>query len=126
MQGRERLPPPGRDARAWPFQHSDPALISWLDRVPASRSSSAFGHHQIVAMNDLIATTVPEDLGDFTPLVARNPPYIGARIGRETSRGLDAGAGAYDHRVAALEGALDADYTRRQQARAAAQRSRGA
>ena len=31
----------------------------------ASRSSSALGHHQIVAMNDLIAATVPEDARRF-------------------------------------------------------------
>src|ERR1700731_4959383 len=74
-------------------------------------------------MNNLVASTVPEYLGNFTTLVTGDAPDIGARISREATTGLDAGAGADDHRVAALEDALDSDDSGRQEARAALQRS---
>src|ERR1700753_2146835 len=87
-----------------------------------SRMSSGVSPHQIVAMNDLVAATVPEDLGNFTTLMAGDAPDIGARISREAATGLGAGAGTDDHGVAALEDALDRDDPGRQQARAALQR----
>src|SRR6516164_2645124 len=89
-------------------------------------SSLGFGHHQIIAMNDLIATTVPEDAGDFTTLVAGDASDIGARIGRQTTPRFAAGAGANDHCVAAFEASLDIDHASRQETRAAAQSSSGA
>src|SRR5215470_18493548 len=93
-----------------------------LDRGAISRSASGFGHYQIVAMNDLIAATVPEDLGNFTTLVAGDAPNIGARIGREAAADLVAGPGTDNDGVAALERAFDRDQARRQQAGAAAER----
>src|SRR6266436_4394404 len=86
--------------------------------------SLAFGHHQIVAMNDLVAPTVAEDAGNFTTLVAGYAPDIIARIGRQSAPGLDAGAGADNDRVAALERTLDRDDAGGQEALAAAQGAR--
>src|SRR5436853_3653075 len=74
-------------------------------------------------MNDLIAATVPQDLRDFTTLVAGNPADVGARICRQAAAGFGAGPGPDDDRVAALEAALDRDDAGGQQARAALQRS---
>src|SRR6266478_5320661 len=102
---------------------ADPVRMWRSGRVLMCRSSSGFGHHQIVAMNDLIATTVPEDVGDFTTLVAGNATDIGARVGREPAARFGAASAAYDHRVAALEGAFNGDHTGRQEARAAPQGS---
>src|ERR1700722_15847021 len=112
-----------RGARSPSCRPPDPALLSLSARVSAPRLSSGFGYHQIVAMNNLVASTVPEYLGNFTTLVTGDAPDIGARISREATAGLDAGAGADDHRVAALEDALDSDDSGRQEARAALQRS---
>src|SRR5215472_17952268 len=93
-----------------------------LDRGAMSRSASGFGHYQIVAMNDLIAATVPEDLGNFTTLVAGEAPNIGARIGRKAAADLAAGRGTDNDGVAALERAFDRDQASRQQTGAAAER----
>src|SRR5215831_11895270 len=90
-----------------------------------SLSSSGFGHHQIVTMNDLVTPTVAEDAGNFTTLIAGDTADVAARIGRETAAGLAAGAGADDHRVAALKDALDRDNAGGQQALAAPQSAGG-
>src|SRR6516165_23656 len=95
-------------------------------RAPMSRLSSAFSHHQIVAMNDLIATTVPEDVCNFTTLVACNATDIGARIGRKAATELSARASPDDNRVAALKNTFDRDHASRQKARAAPERCGGA
>src|ERR1700719_4936849 len=73
-------------------------------------------------MNNLIASTVPEYLGNFTTLVTGDAPDIGARICRKAATGLGAGPGADDHRVATFENALHRDHAGRQQACAALQR----
>src|SRR5947199_10430897 len=75
-------------------------------------------------MNDLVAPTVAEDAGNFTTLVAGDAFDIVARIGRQAAPCLDAGAGADDDRVAALEHTLDRDDAGGQEAPAAAQRAR--
>src|SRR5262245_31949301 len=77
-------------------------------------------------MNDLIATTVAEDVGDFTTLVASDAMDIGARIGRKTASRFAARPGADYHRVSALENPFDADHAGGQQAGAASERPRGA
>src|SRR5512133_3967874 len=92
----------------------------------SSRSSSGLGHHQVVAMNDLIATTVTEDVGDFTTLVPGDATDIGARIGRKTASRFAARPGADYHCVAALENPFDADHAGGQQAGAASKRPGGA
>src|SRR5208282_6787134 len=121
-RGRGRPPRRGRDARSRPSSLPDPGSMSRPARAGVSLSSSAFGHHQIVAMNDLIATTVAEDAGNFTTLVAANTPDIGARIGREAAPGLDPGARADNDGVAPLEDAFDRDDAGGQKALAAPQR----
>ena len=68
-------------------------------------------------MDDLIAATVPEDLGDFTTLMAGYPPDVGARISRKSATGLGAGPGADNDRVTAFENTLDRDDACRQKAR---------
>src|SRR5437899_5215211 len=74
-------------------------------------------------MNDLVAPTVAEDAGNFTTLVAGDASDIVARIGRQAAPRLDAGTGADDDRVAALEHTLDCDDAGGQQALAAPQRA---
>src|SRR5262249_60382914 len=123
--GREMLPflPPPAPAPAPPRPRARASRSPPSRRRDPGSASSRFGHHQIVAVNDLVAPTVTEDAGDFITLVPGNPADIGARIGREPTPGLDPGAISDDHRVAALEGPLDGDDPRRQQALAAAQRA---
>src|SRR5262252_8595948 len=119
MPGPGQPPPRGRDGRSRPSWSPDPARSSQRARAAGFRLSSALGNHQIVAMNNLVASTVTEDAGDFTSLVTGDASNVGARIGGEAAPGFDAGAGADDHRVAALECSLDGDDTSRQQALAA-------
>src|SRR5258708_7546996 len=76
-------------------------------------------------MDDLVATTVAEDGGDFTAFMPGDAADVGARIGGETARRLAARARAHDDRVAALELALDGGDAGGQQALAAPQRLRG-
>src|SRR6516162_4656724 len=109
-------PPDGHDARFRPSSSPDPAPRSGSVRATRLGSSSAFGHYQIVAMNDLVAPTVAEDAGNFTTLVTSDAADVGARIGREAAPGLAAGAGANDHRIAAFENPLDRNDSGRQQA----------
>src|SRR5262249_43312148 len=95
-------------------------------RAAASRQSSAFGHHQIVAMNDLVASTVAEYGNNFTTLVSCDAADVDARVGRETAAGLGPVAGTDDHRIAAVERPFDRNDASGQQALAAAQRAGGA
>src|SRR5262249_39654927 len=97
--------------------------LTWrFGRGAASRPASGLGHYQIVAMNDLVAATVPEDLGNFTTLVPGDAPNIAARISRKTATDPAPGRGADKDGVAALEGAFDRDQARGQQTGAAAER----
>src|SRR5262249_28356934 len=99
----------------------NPAPISQSAHATRCRLSSAVGHHQIVAMNDLVAATVAEDADNFTTLVAGNAADVGALIGREAAPRPIAPAGANDHGVAAFEPPLARDDPRRQQALTMAQ-----
>src|SRR5579883_488926 len=83
-------------------------------------------HHEIIAMDHLVASTVAEDRLDFTAFVAGNGTGVIARIGGETAAELAPVAPAHHHRVAPLEASLDCDHAGGQKAGATLQGRRRA
>src|ERR1700732_1982068 len=76
-------------------------------------------HHEVIAMDHLVAATVAEDGLDFTAFVTGDGTGVGGRIGAEPAPQFAAVAGSYHHRVAAVEAAVDSDDAGGQQAGAA-------
>src|SRR5204863_9269482 len=85
-----------------------------LARTDCFRHSSF--HHQIVAMDHLVAATVAEAGFDFTALVAHDAPGVRRRIGREAARHFAAPLIQDAYRIAALKLALDLGHAGRQKA----------
>src|SRR5271156_3018392 len=113
--------PPALCGRARP---SSPQAMS---AFPGSaRRSCRLGQHQIVAVNDLVASTIAEDRRDFTALMPSDAVDVAARIGGKPAPRLDSSLGADDHTVAAFESTLDRHDPGRQQALALAKRFRRA
>src|SRR6185437_837709 len=77
-------------------------------------------------MDHFVAATVAENRLDFTALVARDGARVGGGIGAEAAADLRARAVADQHRIAALEIALDGDDARGKKRGAAPERRRRA
>src|SRR5690349_17015412 len=104
----------GRSLCDRPFAGA-PACPTPTLAAPVGDPSSLARHHEIVAVDHLVAAAVAEDRLDLAALVAGNSARVGARVGGEPASDLAAVAPAHEHGIAALEVALDRDHARRQE-----------
>src|SRR5439155_13281555 len=119
---------PPSDGRSRPSTSSGPGFRAKRLRMLSlsKHEPAALRQHQIVAMDHLVAATIAEQPLDFTALVPEDGAGVGAGIGRQAARHLAAVAIKHQHRVAAIELALDRLDAGRQQALAGLERGQRA